>query len=81
MAPIRISFATLDFRLARYTLSESWWIPREGEWWRRADYADVMHNASVLTEARFKMIFPDLPPLPKAAFRYSPIRSSDRALH
>lgn len=64
-----VGYAYLDGRPARYTLSESWWIPREGERWRRADHADVMHNASVKTKRDFEKVFPKLPRLPKEAFR------------
>jgi hypothetical protein len=33
--------------------------------WRRVDLADVMKNASVLSEQEFAEIFPEVPPLPE----------------
>jgi hypothetical protein len=65
----KIGYAHLDFRPVRWTLGESWWIPREGEPWRPTDHADALHNGRVMPKRDFERLFPKLPKLPRAAFK------------
>jgi hypothetical protein len=67
----------LDGLAVRFTMSEAFvYIPNDrrafpgirgpvGRGWRHADLLDVMNNASVMGEAEFAAIFPEVPMLPE----------------
>ncbi len=57
----------LDGQPMRFTLAMAWWLV-DGAW-RKADLADALNNGSVMTEANFEKMFPDLPPLHADAFK------------
>lgn len=60
-------FADIMSQPVRYTETEAW-IYFEDKW-QRVDMADVYHSARVLTEANYRAIYPQVPPLPITAFQ------------
>ena len=62
-----ISFGMLDGNSVRFTDLEAWWLI-DGTW-RPISLDDVLSNAAVMREARFKQLFPNVPLLPKKAFQ------------
>jgi hypothetical protein len=62
-----ISFGMLDGNAVRFTKVEAWWLA-DGTW-RQISPDEVLANAAVMREARFKQLFPDVPLLPKKAFQ------------
>ena len=62
-----ISFGMLDGNAVRFTDLEAWWLI-DGTW-RPIPLDDVLSNAAVMREARFKQLFPNVPLLPKKAFQ------------
>ena len=61
-----ISFGMLDGNAVRFTDLEAWWLI-DGTW-RPISPDDVLANAAVMREARFKQLFSNVPLLPKKAF-------------
>ena len=61
-----ISFGMLDGNAVRFTDLEAWW--RIDGTWRPISPDDVLANAAVMREARFKQLFSNVPLLPKKAF-------------
>jgi hypothetical protein len=57
----------LDGNAVRFTDLEAWWLI-DGTW-RPIFLDDVLSNAAVMREARFKQLFPNVPLLPKKAFQ------------
>jgi hypothetical protein len=57
----------LDGNAVRFTNFEAWWLV-DGTW-RPISPDEVLANAAVMREARFKQLFPRVPLLPKKAFR------------
>ena len=64
--PTGISFGVLDGNAVRFTNLEAWWLV-DGTW-RPISPDEVLSNAAVMREARFKELFPNVPLLPKKAF-------------
>lgn len=62
-----IKFGTLDGNPVCFTNHEAWWLV-DGAW-RPIAPREVLANAAVMREARFKERFPQAPLLPKKAFR------------
>jgi hypothetical protein len=62
-----IGFGMLDGNAVRFTKVEAWSLG-DGTW-RRISPDEVLANAAVMREARFKQLFPDVPLLPKKAFQ------------
>jgi hypothetical protein len=69
--PTDISFGMLDGNAVRFTNLEAWWLVNGT--WRPISPEEVLSNAAVMREARFKQLFPQIPRLPKKAF-HSPHR-------
>ena len=65
--PTDIKFGMLDGNAVRFTYFEAWWLV-DGTW-RPISPDEVLANAAVMREARFKQLFPRVPLLPKKAFR------------
>jgi hypothetical protein len=65
--PTDIKFGMLDGNAVRFTNFEAWWLV-DGTW-RPISPDEVLANAAVMREARFKQLFPRVPLLPKKAFR------------
>jgi hypothetical protein len=65
--PTDIKFGMLDGNAVRFTNFEAWWLV-DGNW-RPVSPDEVLANAAVMREARFKQLFPRVPLLPKKAFR------------
>ena len=65
--PTDIKFGMLDGNAVRFTYFEAWWLV-DGTW-RPISLDEVLANAAVMREARFKQLFPRVPLLPKKAFR------------
>ena len=65
--PTDIKFGMLDGNAVRFTNLEAWWLV-DGTW-RPISPDEVLSNAAVMREARFKQQFPQVPLLPKKAFR------------
>jgi hypothetical protein len=65
--PTDISFGILDGNAVRFTNLEAWWLV-DGTW-RPISPDEVLSNAAVMREARFKQLFPNVPLLPKKAFQ------------
>lgn len=59
--------ARLNGQAVKYSTTEAWWII-DGQW-HKADLPDVFNNASMMTDAQFEQMFPNLPALPDAAFK------------
>jgi hypothetical protein len=57
----------LDGNAVRFTNSEAWWLI-EGTW-RPISSAEVLANAAVMREERYRQLFPKVPRLPGSAFR------------
>jgi hypothetical protein len=64
--PTDIKFGMLDGNAVRFTYFEAWWLV-DGTW-RPISLDEVLANAAVMREARFKQLFPRVPLLPKKAF-------------
>jgi Phasin protein len=64
--PTDIRFGMLDGNAVRFTNLEAWWLV-DGTW-RRISPDEVLSNAAVMREARFKQLFPHVPLLPENAF-------------
>jgi hypothetical protein len=62
-----IKFGMLDGNAVRFTNLEAWWLV-DGTW-RPISPDEVLSNAAVMREARFKQQFPQVPLLPKKAFQ------------
>jgi len=65
--PTDIKFGMLDGNAVRFTNFEAWWLV-DGNW-RPVSPDEILANAAVMREARFKQLFPRVPLLPKKAFR------------
>ena len=67
----QIHYLYFDGRPALCTrlCEEAWWVPAPGGRWRKADLPDICNNAHVISKQTFERLFPDLPPLPKGAFK------------
>ena len=65
--PADIKFGILDGNPVRFTNLEAWWLV-DGTW-RPISPDEVLSNAAVMRVARFKQQFPQVPLLPKKAFR------------
>jgi transposase-like protein len=65
--PTDIRFGMLDGNAVRFTNLEAWWLV-DGTW-RRISSDEVLSNAAVMREARFKQFFPHIPLLPEDAFQ------------
>lgn len=57
----------LDGNAVRFTSLEAWWLV--GGVWRPISLDEVLLNAAVIREARFKQLFPQVPQLPSNAFK------------
>jgi hypothetical protein len=67
--PVPIWCAMLDLQPVLYSpRREAWTLTLDGRW-LPADYAECMHSGTALSRALFDRLFPDLPPLPKDAFK------------
>ena len=65
--PMGVKFGMLDGNAVRFTNIEAWWLI-DGAW-RPISPGEVLSNAAVMREARFKEAFPQLPILPRKAFQ------------
>jgi hypothetical protein len=65
-----IKYGAFESNPARYTDTEAWVFQHDNVW-RQMNAGEVLHNTAVMTENDYRRNFPDLPPLPKAAFRAS----------
>ena len=66
--PLRgVKFGMLDGNAVRFTNFEAWWLV-DGAW-RPISPGEVLSNAAVMREARFKEVFPQVPILPRKAFQ------------
>jgi hypothetical protein len=62
-----VKFGMLDGNAVRFTNFEAWWLV-DGAW-RPVSPGEVLSNAAVMREARFKEVFPQVPILPSKAFQ------------
>ena len=62
-----VKFGMLDGNAVRFTNFEAWWLV-DGAW-RPISPGEVLSNAAVMREARFKEVFPQVPILPRKAFQ------------
>jgi hypothetical protein len=62
-----LKFGMLDGNPVRFTNLEAWWLV-DGAW-RPISPGEVLSNAVVMREARFKQLFPLVPLLPSNAFQ------------
>ena len=62
-----IKFGMLDGNPVRFTNFEAWWLV-DGAW-RPISPGEVLSNAAVMRESRFKRLFPQVPLLPSKAFQ------------
>lgn len=60
-------YATLDYRPVRLTSQEAWQF-RDGGWFE-LNVAVAVNEATILGEAEFNRLYPDLPSLPANAFQ------------
>ena len=65
--PMGVKFGMLDGNAVRFTNFEAWWLV-DGAW-RPISPGEVLSNAAVMREARFKEVFPQVPILPRKAFQ------------
>ena len=65
--PMGVKFGMLDGNAVRFTNFEAWWF-LDGAW-RPISPGEVLSNAAVMREARFKEVFPQVPILPREAFQ------------
>lgn len=65
--PLGVKFGMLDGNAVRFTNFEAWWLV-DGAW-RPISPGEVLSNAAVMREARFKEVFPEVPNLPRKAFQ------------
>ena len=65
--PVGVKFGMLDGNAVRFTNLEAWWLV-DGTW-RAISPAEVLSNAAVMREARFKEVFTGVPKLPRKAFQ------------
>lgn len=65
--PMGVKFGMLDGNAVRFTNFEAWWLV-DGAW-RPVSPGEVLSNAAVMREARFKEVFPQVPILPSKAFQ------------
>ena len=65
--PMGVKFGMLDGNAVRFTNFEAWWLV-DGAW-RPISPGEVLSNAAVMREARFKEVFPEVPILPRKAFQ------------
>ena len=65
--PMGVKFGMLDGNAVRFTNFEAWWL-LDGAW-RPISPGEVLSNAAVMREARFKEVFPQVPILPRKAFQ------------
>jgi hypothetical protein len=65
--PAEIKFGMLDGNAVRFTSREAWWLV-DGVW-RPISPGEVLLNAAVMREARYDQFFPEVPPLPREAFK------------
>jgi Phasin protein len=65
--PMGVKFGMLDGNAVRFTNFEAWWLV-DGAW-RPVSPGEVLSNAAVMREARFKEVFPQVPILPRKAFQ------------
>ena len=61
--PMGVKFGMLDGNAVRFTNFEAWWLV-DGAW-RPISPGEVLSNAAVMREARFKEVFPQVPILPR----------------
>ena len=69
-----VKFGMLDGNPVRFTTFEAWWLV-DGAW-RSISLGEVLSNAAVMREARFKEVFPQVPILPRKAFQSERRRES-----
>jgi hypothetical protein len=62
-----IKFGMLDGNPVRFTNLEAWWLVAGA--WRPIPTGEVLSNAAVMREVRFKRLFPQVPLLPSKAFQ------------
>jgi Phasin protein len=62
-----IKFGLLDGNPVRFTNLEAWWLV-DGAW-QPIPTGEVLSNAAVMREVRFKRLFPQVPLLPSKAFQ------------
>ena len=65
--PMGVKFGMLDGNAVRFTNFEAWWLV-DGAW-RPISPGEVLSNAAVMREERFKQVFPQVPILPRKAFQ------------
>ena len=65
--PMGVKFGMLDGNAVRFTNFEAWWLV-DGAW-RPISPGEVLSNAAVMREERFKEVFPQVPILPRKAFQ------------
>ena len=65
--PAEIKFGMLDGNAVRFTSLEAWWLV-DGVW-RPISPDEVLLNAAVMREAQFNQVFPEVPQLPRKAFK------------
>jgi hypothetical protein len=65
--PMGVKFGMLDGNAVRFSNFEAWWLV-DGVW-RPISPGEVLSNAAVMREARFKQVFPQVPVLPRKAFQ------------
>ena len=63
--PMGVKFGMLDGNAVRFSNFEAWWLV-DGAW-RPISPGEVLSNAAVMREARFKEVFPQVPILPRKA--------------
>ena len=62
-----VKFGMLDGKAVRFNNFEAWWLV-DGAWCPISP-SEVLSNAAVMREARFKQLFPQVPLLPSNAFQ------------
>jgi hypothetical protein len=65
--PMGVKFGMLDGNAVRFTNFEAWWLV-DGAW-RPICPGEVLSNAAVMRETRFREVFPQVPILPGKAFQ------------
>jgi hypothetical protein len=63
-------YGAFESNPARYTDTEAW-VCQHDNVWRQMNAGEVLHHAAVLSEAQYQKSFPNLPALPKEAFKAS----------
>ena len=62
-------YGHLELAAIRWTQTEGWQFSTASETWVPLHPAEAVENGSPLTKAEFEKMFPNLPDLPKDAFK------------